>query len=363
MGKRILYLISVIYTLYVTIMHENSAYLVLLFLELLVPLALFILCLIPALNVKTHIHIPVPVSEKNKAIPVYLEITNESILPIQKIRIHLELKNLLNKKKNRQNIYGMELAKGTTTFAIDLESSSCAVVLLSIHKIYFFDVFGLISFPMFPKESSILTILPHHYPTCAAISEHTREFTMDSDMFDPYRGGTDHTEIFQIREYQAQDRMQAVHWKLSARKDSLLVKEYSRPVGYSVVFYINHPEQYKEFSYDNLFEIFYSLSYALLEASVRFYAVWYDTVSLELRRKAVTCLEDLHFFISEMLISTPKHLDDSFSSLYQETFRGETFSTLLELSSDFILYKNGREDFIFQPDKIEEQLSSFKLYV
>ena len=39
--------------------------------------------------------------------------------------------------------------------------------------------------------------------------------------------GYDPSELFDVREFQNGDRLQSVHWKLSARTDELMVKELS----------------------------------------------------------------------------------------------------------------------------------------
>ena len=61
------------------------------------------------------------------------------------------------------------------------------------------------------------------------ITDRVRNFFGDSDIYDDIRPGYDPSELFDVREFQNGDRLQSVHWKLSARTDELMVKENSLP--------------------------------------------------------------------------------------------------------------------------------------
>ena len=55
---------------------------------------------------------------------------------------------------------------------------------------------------------------------------------MDGESYEKDRKGEDASEIYDVREYRAGDRMQKVHWKLSAREDTIYIKEFSYPLPY-----------------------------------------------------------------------------------------------------------------------------------
>ena len=56
------------------------------------------------------------------------------------------------------------------------------------------------------------------------------------------RIGMDSQEIFDTRYYRQGDLLKNIHWKLSAKADDLLVKEFSMPADQSVEIYLDMGE-------------------------------------------------------------------------------------------------------------------------
>lgn len=78
------------------------------------------------------------------------------------------------------------------------------------------------------------------------VSEHTRNFFGEADVYDDFHPGDDPSEIFGVREFRAGDKMQSIHWKLSAKSDDLLVRENSQPKACPLVFLLEPPHMKKE---------------------------------------------------------------------------------------------------------------------
>lgn len=55
------------------------------------------------------------------------------------------------------------------------------------------------------------------------------------DTYDDTRSGSDVDEIFDVREFQAGDHLASVHWKLSTRFDTMMSREFSRPVDFEMI--------------------------------------------------------------------------------------------------------------------------------
>ena len=52
----------------------------------------------------------------------------------------------------------------------------------------------------------------------------------DADVYDDFRPGNDSSEIFDVREFRDGDKIQSIHWKLSAKMQELVVREDSQPL-------------------------------------------------------------------------------------------------------------------------------------
>ena len=61
----------------------------------------------------------------------------------------------------------------------------------------------------------------------------------EAESYDDFQPGTDVSQIFDVREYRPGDRLQRIHWKLSAKSDGLLVREDSQPLACAVVFLLD----------------------------------------------------------------------------------------------------------------------------
>ena len=72
-------------------------------------------------------------------------------------------------------------------------------------------------------------INPHIFSleTQIAYGENTN---LDSDEYSMRRAGFDPSETFAIREYQPGDRIRQIHWKLTEKFDSLMVRDYGLPI-------------------------------------------------------------------------------------------------------------------------------------
>ena len=58
----------------------------------------------------------------------------------------------------------------------------------------------------------------------------------ENDSYSREKEGDDPSEVFDIRPMRPGDRMQQVHWKLTARTGEMMVKVFSRSLGVQLFF-------------------------------------------------------------------------------------------------------------------------------
>ena len=68
-------------------------------------------------------------------------------------------------------------------------------------------------------------MLPELDAVAVQVSERVRRYFGEAESYDDFQPGTDVSQIFDVREYRPGDRLQRIHWKLSAKSDGLLVRE------------------------------------------------------------------------------------------------------------------------------------------
>ncbi len=104
-----------------------------------------------------------------------------------------------------------------------------------------------------------------------------------------------------IREYIPGDRLNAVHWKTTAKKDDIMVREFEKTGSEEYIVLFDFNGKYLENAFDNL----YSTGKSLLWENKSFYALWLAAGNEDLRVKYIRTEEDLRNLIGILYSSNP----------------------------------------------------------
>lgn len=191
---------------------------------------------------------------------VKININNNSGIPISKIRLDIEVTYGFNGNKTeyilKNKIYGScHRKKDSMKFTIRMPYAGPACIY--IKRVYFYDYTGTFRRKMKADNYMNIAVLPYiddgstNIEYLAAVSDTSQDLYVN-------RAGNSVDDIRQIREYQTGDSYRHIHWNLSAKTGSLLVKEFSQETDIEVnVFakvYINDFDDYKKMGdfYDRL---------------------------------------------------------------------------------------------------------------
>lgn len=166
-------------------------------------------------------------------------------------------------------------------------------------------------------------------------------FFGDSDIYDDLRPGYDPSELFDVREFQNGDRLQSVHWKLSARTDELMVKENSLPKACAVAIVADLRGIKKGRQADAFMKLLVSLSFSLMDQKCSHYVAWYDTAINDIVRARVDDEEGFYIFLNSFLKIKPDTKNDALF-LYEEKYRAEKLVCLLSVDGRLQI-KRGEE--------------------
>jgi hypothetical protein len=141
---------------------------------------------------------------------------------------------------------------------------------------------------------------------------------LETDEYSKISKGDDPSEIFDIHEYKDGDKISRIHWKLSAKQDKTMVKDYSLPIANSIVLMINLDIDKKSENYlgqyDAIIEAVTTISNYLTVNETPHKAVWYDTASSQLKTINVTN-EETHNLLVSMLLQASVYEDKDLSLL------------------------------------------------
>ena len=191
-----------------------------------------------------------------------IKLNNPTVVPLLNCRLVFSLGNSLMGSFENEMVMPAE-AKRAKEVRIPIETSMPGMVRvvfssLSVTDFLHFCTFTypyerIIEFPVMPAERQLppLKFTKVSIPSDEAVS------TGDGDLT---------TDIKEVREYRNGDRLRDIHWKISARKDEIMVKEYDRTKD---LYYVVLPEFEFDFLKDDM-EIFYACGKELLKRKETF---------------------------------------------------------------------------------------------
>lgn len=344
MKGKILYLLIWAATAYIGVLYYSPSLLGLSVLEFLLPLCSFLMLQYMGRKIKGKVYLPIGVAEKNQMVQVGIEVENTTRIPVSHMYISMTVENTFYRQKETIGFQGMTGGKRTTRLLTGISSRQCGPLRVEIEQVRICDLFHLFQKKIQVEGMELLAVMPEVYQASLALTESTKEFPVESDEYDKNRPGDDPSEVFQIREYRGGDRMQSIHWKLSARTDSLMVREYSFPIACAVVVFLDMEYQPREnYGYlDEFIEAAVGISLGLLEAGSDHYIVWYDKNIQDLQRLEVKEKDDVFLLIERIFSAGPYTDSVAMEEIYREKYRGETWRTQILWNLRRELWKDGK---------------------
>lgn len=170
---------------------------------------------------------------------------NAVLLPCACVRIRLGRKNALGRMDGRysessEETVRLSLAPGRAfTHRLPVEMAYCGRMDLSVLRVDVYDMLGLF-FLRVPKKNGravagSVYVLPE-LQSRTIQTDDAADLGLDSATYSTQKPGNDPSEIFQLRDYREGDARHSIHWKLSARMDRLIVREFGLPLNPSLHF-------------------------------------------------------------------------------------------------------------------------------
>lgn len=233
-----------------------------------------------------------PLCKRGQPLTLRLGETSSRLFPAPRYRFRMRLTYPMS---GAQTVQSVRLS-GSLRQTQALDTSHCGAVICAFERGRVYDYLGLFRLPMQLPRSCRAFILPTPVPPEPEpdLSE------LYASTFHPMRGGG-FSEIHEMRQYQPGDRMQSMHWKLSAKLDQPIVREPQQPNRGRVVlsFDLKGPQAELDQTLDQLTW----LSEQLLSRDVRHEIRWLDPASHEPCRAVISCLDDYHSLLAQLLVT------------------------------------------------------------
>ena len=156
-----------------------------------------------------------------------LRIENKSILPAPHVRVIFGCQNVVFASECRTTVDGSAGGRKTSSYEVPIRSRYCGRINIDIFGIRIYDWLGITSKKLRPHGDCYFYQYPNDSE--AVLQEFEGNKSSDSDVNYKHVKGNDVSEILQIRKYVVGDSIKQIHWKMSAKFDDIMVKEFDRP--------------------------------------------------------------------------------------------------------------------------------------
>lgn len=284
-----MFITYIILTIFIGIFHilykGDLSFIILAFLFAL-PAVMFIILAIQVRLLRINVSSDNAVSERGKAATVRVTLHNRSVLPIAACKISLKYRSVYMSDISDKQLYEkysitIPVKQRTVeTVSICLTPDHCGVIEFCIKSIKITDFLGF-SF-LFRKIgfADRIVVLPNAFPMSGSL-ENGIVSGSESNIFSTVKSGDDPSEIFQLREYRDGDRHNRIHWKLSSRSESFIVKELSQPVNSKILILCDFSGCGEADSTDMIFDMAMTLSsFFIRNGTVHTLAAAFDDCTL-----------------------------------------------------------------------------------
>lgn len=323
-------------------------------------------------TLQCQIEVPISMSEQGRPVNVILKMHNKSLLPAGRVEVQVVHKHAFHAGETKKWVDVHDIISGESKHVqkIVLKGAGRHEVLITKMRIH--SLFGLVSVKRKCRDSCSVLIMPEVYAAGVQVSQGTRGFIGEADVYDEFRPGHDSGESFGIREYREKDKLQSIHWKLSAKNDELMVRENSLPKACAVVLLLELRSKEKSsvmkkrknkkwaIDADAYFDLVASLSFSLMDQKCPHFVAWYSAKEERIRRIRVDDEESFYIFLDAYLReATPS--EKNIRKEYRDAFKNEWYLQDLTINEKLELYQNG--DFLFKLNekKIKDECEKLEL--
>lgn len=336
------YFAIVLLVIYLFFMYDETVLSGILVLVILYPVCACIFLLLCRKKITAALDRVPPMGEKDKRIRAGVSVKNASRRFPLRCEAQLSVGNRTSGKKIRRRFGGLILPGQDETFWCEFETAFCGNVEVILESVRLYDLFGIFYIKRKVQRKAYVKVMPEFKLMPVEITRATREFQADAEEYSGEKKGDDPSELYQVREYRIQDSVRDIHWKLSAKEETFMVKERGFPLGCVVLVWIDFAEKERSAAgFSRLLETAASLSITLAEQKCIHLAAWYEEKNERIGMKRVKDEKSACELIWQLMEIEPYRDPVRKQACFDDTFRGHEFSSTVTIDGQGVLRKDG----------------------
>lgn len=316
------YLFILCITLLVAIVAGGDFAVFLLGFELVLPVFLYLYVWYLRKHIKAAIELPKTVA-KGEEVQVTVRLNNTGRLPVSCVAVEIYCRDAFDGSIVTETVAGAIDARGQSCIEIGMTAEYAGRLELALHRIKVYDCFHLLWRRVsFDKTWKPLLVKPSIYQIAIEGKTDSLSLYQRGDAHSVDRSGDDVSEVFGIRGYRAGDTLHRIHWKLSAKTDELLVKEFSNSMKNAlyicVDLHTDSEEKWTHERFDGMATILASLCHSLLLQQETHEVFWYNGEDGELHSMSIAGEQDIYEIVGELSAATTYDYSYDFQNVLQE---------------------------------------------
>lgn len=220
--NRVLYVLTAVGCVIFSMAYTSKISAVLLFAVLLYPVAAAVFAFVLLLGVKAEFTTKRIVTDKNEPFDISITLKNRSILPGVPVEVYCHIPDREVGLFADKRVFASISPLGQARLSIGCVHKYRGSFTCRIHSLSFVDPLRIIRLTKKQKHTMSMVFLPRKLKLADILSTSAGE-----QSFSPKKPITSEREDFShVRGYREGDIMQLVHWKLTAKQDELMIKQF-----------------------------------------------------------------------------------------------------------------------------------------
>lgn len=235
----------------------------------------------------------------NKPTAFQIRIRNYAPISITKVEVILIASYLTSGKSEKIRVAATLTAGEKLDIRIPVTFKYCGLAQIRVKKVRIYDWLTLFRWSRRVNQRQSVVVLPEY--TLMPIKNRNSVWhdISNSSRFHSTLVGEDPSEIVGFHSLQPGDKLQRVHWKLSAKSEDLMVKDFGMPLCSRVCLYVDMNYQTRE-EYSDRMTMSLSVGLSLLDAGCPFTLLWFQR-EMEMHQITVYEIDDLYEVFAEFL--------------------------------------------------------------
>ena len=299
-----------------------------------------------------RISIPISIAEKNRPFNMTLRFRNDFPFSVGRVKILLEYGEAQSDKRQRIWIVLENIPNGETIKKSRLSILAAGSYEFTVRRIRVYDMSGLFRLDKKIKGNTHALVLPDIASVPVVLGHSVRHFFGEAVVYDELQSGRDPGETFDVREFRDGDKLQRVHWKLSARMNELMVKEHSFPKACPIVMLLPAGAAGE----NGVLDWAAGISFSLMDAKCPHYVAWNSASRGDILRVRVDDEESFYLFMTAFMQDNAVKSDTDMLERYKEKYKGEQFIHLIKPVGFHEIYVDDELLTVTKPENTELML-------